>query len=144
MRGECVRVVAWSIHDCCEQARGGQRDKMPDECLAMKPWSGRCDPEEMKRTYNALADDGVRAFRGLEGMSTWSLEVLLEIKTKFIQCLFDSVKKTRLERWPGRSWSSWQDRSLHHYLCTACKLVPEDDFTWFFTRHNGPEGTGLK
>ena len=50
-------------------------------------------------TLEAMADEDMIAFMAVDGMTAWSLEVLVEIKPKFTECQGHSHEEARLERW---------------------------------------------
>ena len=69
-------------------------------CRADRPYRN-CDDGVSIMTLEAMADEDMIA---VEGMTAWSLEVLMEIKPKFTECLRHGHEEARLECWTSVSY----------------------------------------
>ena len=101
-----------------------------------------CDTDALRIAYCGLAD---------EHASAWSLEDFMDIKPKFTECPRYCLEEARIERWTNvgyarevRGQAGKKGPFTMSYMCTACQLMPKDDFVWFLARNNGHGGTGRK
>ena len=81
------------------------------------------------------------ALRSLEGMTAWSREPFLKIKSLFTECQGDSMEEARLERWTdvGYAKQVWEQTGKQGaftmaYMCTTRHLMPKDEFVCVFDK----------
>ena len=57
-----------------------RQGKKHEDLEAKQPWNPYCDHGALRVAYDALVEDDPQAVEGLEGMTSRSLEVMLELR----------------------------------------------------------------
>ena len=104
----------------------------PEGCQAKKPWHHDCDIDALRMALRAVAEEDIAAVKAVECMTAVTLGALVEIRPMFTECLRDSLKEARLERWnkvgyAGQVWRQAGKKGALTYTCTACQPTPKDE-----------------
>ena len=59
----------------------------PEGCLAKMPWNRHCFEDSLRMACEAMASDDMLALKAVDGMTVWSLHVLMDSQQQFTDCL---------------------------------------------------------